>query len=219
MECEDAKPYFGISGVSAASVNLGLHPSCDQLKLTLTIIPSSGTTALSLLVSNTFTKTMAGPAGGRDQTSNDPTGNFTASAASQFAPSYYPIDTELTNMSANYNLGSYARPMEETSSSVEKMDGNMNNMAVDTNGGAISSVVDPAMAPPQTPGQAAFPATASRASLDASSETPQDPQTGDKRKRSKASRACDECRRKKVWRHGTVFIIVLLMLTHLVGQV
>lgn len=201
MEAECAKPYFGLSGFSA---HLGLHPSCDQLKLTLTIIPSSGTTALSFWVSSAFTKVMAGPAGGRDQTSNDPTGNFAASAASQFGPSYYPIDTELTNMSANYNLASYGRPMEEASSAVEKMDPNMNNMAIDTNGGATSSVVDPAMAPPQTPGQAAFPATASRASLDASSETPQDPQTGDKRKRSKASRACDECRRKKVWRQGTV---------------
>ena len=143
---------------------------------------------------------MAAPGGGRDHASNDPTGNFGSSGPSQFGSSYYPIDTELTNMSASYNLPTYARQMEEAAASVEKIDhGNMNNMSMDTNGGVASSVVDPAMAPPQTPNQPSFMRNGSRPSLDASVETGQDPHTGDKRKRSKASRACDECRRKKVW--------------------
>ncbi|KAJ9607083.1 hypothetical protein H2200_008155 [Cladophialophora chaetospira] len=141
---------------------------------------------------------MAGPGGGRDQTSNDPTGNFGASGLSQFGSNYYPIDTELTNPSASYNLPPYARQIEEAASSVDKMGhGNMNNMPMDTNG-ASSSMVDPAMAPPQTSGQPSFLPSGGRPSLDASAETGQDPQAGDKRKRSKASRACDECRRKKV---------------------
>jgi hypothetical protein len=142
---------------------------------------------------------MAGSGGGRDQTSNDPTSNFAGSGASQFGSSYYPIDSELTNMSASYSLPNYARQMEEATSSVDKMDHTtMNNIPMDTNGATGSSVVDPAMAPPETPHQQSFMPSGSRPSLDASAETPQDPQTGDKRKRSTASRACDECRRKKV---------------------
>ncbi|KAH0843560.1 hypothetical protein AYO21_10577 [Fonsecaea monophora] len=142
---------------------------------------------------------MAGPTGGRDQPSHDPTGNFTGSGSSHFGSSYYPIDTELTSMSPNYSMPPYARPMEEGVSSVDKInhEGVNNGIPLGPNGAAASSVTDPAMAPPQTPHQATFPVGA-RSSMDASSETPQDPQTGDKRKRSKASRACDECRRKKV---------------------
>ncbi|OAP58244.1 hypothetical protein AYL99_07334 [Fonsecaea erecta] len=144
---------------------------------------------------------MAGPAGGRDQTSHDPTGNFAGSASSHFASSYYPIDTELTNMSPSYPMPPYARPMEEGVASVDKINHGeaMNNsLAIGPNGATASSATDPAMAPPQTPNQATFPPAGARSSMDATSETPQDPQTGDKRKRSKASRACDECRRKKV---------------------
>ncbi|OCT53243.1 hypothetical protein CLCR_11396 [Cladophialophora carrionii] len=142
---------------------------------------------------------MAGSGSGRDQTSNDPTGNFGGSGLPQFGSSYYPIDTELTNPSASYNLPTYARQLEDAATSEEKIEhGNMNNIPIDANGAAPSSVLDPAMAPPQTPSQPAFMPTGGRSSLDASAETPQEPQTGDKRKRSKASRACDECRRKKV---------------------
>jgi hypothetical protein len=142
---------------------------------------------------------MAGSGSGRDQTNNDPTGNFGGSGLPQFGSPYYPIDTELTNPSASYNLPNYARQMEDAAASDAKMEHeNMNNIPMDANGGATSSVLDPAMAPPQTPSQPAFMPTGGRSSLDASGETPQEPQTGDKRKRSKASRACDECRRKKV---------------------
>ena len=156
---------------------------------------------------------MAAPGGGRDSTSNDPTGNFGGPGPSQFGSSYYPIDTELTSMSASYNMPGYVRQMEEVAASVNKMDhGSMNNMPMDTNGAASASVVDPAMAPPQTPGQPAF-MPSGRQSLDASAETSQDPQAGDKRKRSKASRACDECRRKKVRRKRCVKVQDSLRLT------
>ncbi|KIW24786.1 uncharacterized protein PV07_10478 [Cladophialophora immunda] len=143
---------------------------------------------------------MAGPDGGRDQPSHDPTGNFVGSASSHFASSYYPIDTELTSMSPNYPMPPYARPMEEGVASIDKINhGTMNNnLPMGPNGVAASSATDPAMAPPQTPNQPTFPSAGPRSSIDASSETLQDPQTGGKRKRSKASRACDECRRKKV---------------------
>jgi hypothetical protein len=157
-----------------------------------------------------FKKTMAAPGGGRDHNANDPTGNFGGSGPSQFGSSYYPIDTELTNMSASYNLPTYGRQLEDAASSADKIDqGSMNNIPMDTNGAAASSVVDPAMAPPQTPNQPSFMPSASRPSLDASGDTPQDAQTGDKRKRSKASRACDECRRKKVRRNPQVETKVL----------
>ncbi|KIW96215.1 uncharacterized protein Z519_03283 [Cladophialophora bantiana CBS 173.52] len=142
---------------------------------------------------------MAGAAGGRDQPSNDPTSSFAGSAPSHFPSPYYPIDTELTSISPNYSMPPYARPMEEGVTSVDKINhGAMNNLPMGPNGAAASSAPDPAMAPPQTPNQPTFASAGTRASVDTSSETPQEAQTGDKRKRSKASRACDECRRKKV---------------------
>jgi hypothetical protein len=142
---------------------------------------------------------MAGPGPGRDRSSHDPTDNFAGSGAAHFGSFAYPIDSELTTMSASYNLPSYGRPMEDGTSSINIKDQtSMNAMDVDTNGAAAASVVDPAMAPPQTPSQPMFPPAGSRPSLDASIDAGREPQTGDKRKRSKASRACDQCRRKKV---------------------
>ena len=68
------------------------------------------------------------------------------------------------------------------------------NFSITPNGAGNGLPTDPAMAPPQTPNSQSFVATMP-ASVDGPADTPQ---TGDKRKRSKVSRACDECRRKKV---------------------
>ena len=53
------------------------------------------------------------------------------------------------------------------------------------------------MAPPQTPQQPPFSPGGPRPSIDEASEAAE--ASGMKRKRSKVSRACDECRRKKVF--------------------
>lgn len=101
-------------------------------------------------------------------------------------------------MSSNYPAipQSYTQQLHDASSTV-KMDvsPSQNNFAISTNGAGNGVATDPAMAPPQTPNAQAFGATASRSNIDDPSDTPM---TGDKRKRSKVSRACDECRRKKV---------------------
>lgn len=137
----------------------------------------------------------------RDQSSDRPDANFPSATSSQFTHSQYPfpVDAELT-MSSNYPAipQSYTQQLQEASNSV-KMDASppQNSFAVNanTNGAGNGVAIDPAMAPPQTPNAQAFVTTASRSNVDDPSDTPM---TGDKRKRSKVSRACDECRRKKV---------------------
>jgi len=143
---------------------------------------------------------MAGSMDDRDQSGSDPNANFPPAGVSQFAQPYsFPIDSELT-MTAGYNVSPYARQLEDAATS--SVDGSSNRpmdmMSMGPNGTAPAANVDPSMAPPQTANQPNFTPTAQRSSVGASPDPTQTPQTGDKRKRSKTSRACDECRRKKV---------------------
>lgn len=98
-------------------------------------------------------------------------------------------------MSANYSVTHF-----EAATAIESAGPNqMNSLSMDANGTSPAAAAsDATMAPPQTPGQPAIVPAAQRGSVDELSDPGQTPQTGDKRKRVKASRACDECRRKKV---------------------
>ena len=140
---------------------------------------------------------MARSVSGRDQSGDDPNSILPSSVASRFTQSQYPfpIDAEL----ANYSMPQpFARQLEEAAATVDQPGGgSLNSLPLNPNGTASSVTPDPGMAPPQTPTQPFMP-TASRTSADNASDLGQGPQTGDKRKRSKTSRACDECRRKKV---------------------
>ncbi|KAK5046483.1 hypothetical protein LTR84_008286 [Exophiala bonariae] len=138
----------------------------------------------------------------RDQSTDRPNDTFPSTTSSQFTHSQYPlypppIDAELT-MSSNYPAmpQSYTQQLHDASND-DKMDASpsQNTFAVNTNGAGNGVATDPAMAPPQTPNAQALVTTASRSMVEDPSDTPM---TGDKRKRSKVSRACDECRRKKV---------------------
>ncbi|KAK4940761.1 hypothetical protein LTR10_019154 [Elasticomyces elasticus] len=142
---------------------------------------------------------MARSVGSRDQSGDDPTSSFAAPAPSHFDPSSYsfPIDTQLA-MEPTYTLPQFARQLGEAASSVEHAAAQLTNLPAASNGNASGTATDPAMAPPQTSGQVSFMPTPTRQSIDDSSDPGHTPQTGDKRKRSKTSRACDECRRKKV---------------------
>ena len=109
----------------------------------------------------------------------------------------------------SFTRGSANYPGEQDMGAVDNfnrsMPGSMDSMPSSTNGhpqphsAAISPSQQPEMAPPQNAHQQQFPSptTAQRPSIDGS----QDMSGGmdsSKRKRSKVSRACDECRRKKV---------------------
>lgn len=137
-----------------------------------------------------------------DQSGDRPDVNFPSATSSQFTQSQYPfpIDTELT-MSSNYPAlpQTYTQQLHDAANSAKMPTSpSQNNFAINTNGAGNGVATDPAMAPPQTPNQQSFVATASRPNVDDPSDMSQTPMTGDKRKRSKVSRACDECRRKKV---------------------
>ncbi|EXJ89227.1 hypothetical protein A1O3_02293 [Capronia epimyces CBS 606.96] len=154
---------------------------------------------------------MAGSVNGRDQPTGDPKPNFSDPSASQFPqPSYpFPIDAELT-VTSNYPVPQYRRQLEDAGSNAEITgNGTVTNTPLNHPGASPSAATtDPAITMPQPPNQhppqfappASLPPlpTSLRASVGDSSERAQAPQTGDKRKRSKTSRACDECRRKKV---------------------
>lgn len=141
---------------------------------------------------------MARSVNGRDQSGDDPNSSFAAAASSQYDSSAYsfPIDTQLA-MNSNYHIPSYQK-IGESGATVDPPISHLNDISAGQNGATANLAVDPAMAPPQTPGPVSFADTGARASVDNSSDPAYTPQTGDKRKRSKTSRACDECRRKKV---------------------
>jgi len=136
-----------------------------------------------------------------DQAGDRPEVKFPSGTSSQFTQSQYPfpIDAELT-MSSNYPAlpQTYTQQLHDAANSANMPTSpSQNNFAIAANGAGNGVATDPAMAPPQTPNQQSFVATASR-NVDDPSDMSQTPMTGDKRKRSKVSRACDECRRKKV---------------------
>ncbi|KIW45041.1 uncharacterized protein PV06_03462 [Exophiala oligosperma] len=136
---------------------------------------------------------MARSINGRDQSGDDPASSFAGPANSQFDASSFnfPIDTQLAAMNPNYGMSTYPRDLDDpTASLAHSGAAQLNSLATPSNG------ADASMAPPQTPNQASFMST--RKSVDGLSDAMQIPLTGDKRKRSKTSRACDECRRKKV---------------------
>lgn len=136
---------------------------------------------------------MARSINGRDQSGDDPASSFAAPANSQFDASSFnfPIDTQLAAMNPNYGMSTYPRDLDDpTASLAHSGAAQLSSLATPSNG------ADASMAPPQTPNQASFMST--RKSVDGLSDAMQIPLTGDKRKRSKTSRACDECRRKKV---------------------
>ena len=137
---------------------------------------------------------MARSINGRDQSGDDPASSFAAPTNSQFDASSFnfPIDTQLAAMNPNYGMSTYSRDLDDSTASLAHSSAaQLSSLEPPSNG------ADESMAPPQTPNQASFMPT--RKSVDDLSDAMQTPQTGDKRKRSKTSRACDECRRKKVW--------------------
>lgn len=144
---------------------------------------------------------MARPSEQGDRSELGPGAPFSnGTAPSQFAPSqhhpYYgteypsPLDHEMT-MAEPFSQSNQTNALEELQNAAAAVRNNSHAMSVNTNGSTST-----AMGPPHTPRQTSPPAGDSRQSVDF---TP-DGQGGLKRKRSKVSRACDECRRKKVYR-------------------
>ena len=72
--------------------------------------------------------------------------------------------------------------------------GEMAPLNVNTDGS-----VPAGMGPPQTPQQPGFSPSGPRASMDDTPDSATPVEETNKRRRSKVSRACDECRRKKVY--------------------
>jgi len=139
---------------------------------------------------------MARSLNGRDQSSDDPISSSAPPGTSHFDSNAFsfPIDTQLA-MNPNYGMSSYPRDLGDPTASINHpATDHLGGITAASNGTVSGAGADASMAPPQTPNQASF--IPARDSVDESSEHMAN--TGDKRKRSKTSRACDECRRKKV---------------------
>ena len=142
---------------------------------------------------------MAGPGERGDLGPNQ---SYPPAGQPQFPPSQYPYHTtsEYPNLDEDLKMATaYGQPvqqniasqLQEAAAAGAPRNGDSNAMAVDTNGLASAG-----MAPPHTPHQTSFSPAGGRASVD---ETAEAAEGGDsKRKRSKVSRACDQCRKKKV---------------------
>lgn len=144
---------------------------------------------------------MARPGDGGDQPDLGPNQPYPSAGQPQFPQPQYPYHTTSEYPSLDQDLSmsdTYGAPTQQNIASQLQeaaanapRNGDVNAMSVNTNGAASAG-----MAPPQTPHQTGFSPTGGRASVD---ETPDPAEaTSSKRKRSKVSRACDECRRKKV---------------------
>jgi hypothetical protein len=143
---------------------------------------------------------MARPGDRGDQPDLGPNQNYPPAGQPQFPPAQYPYHpSEYPSLDQDLNMAdTYGQPVQpsiatqlQEAAGVAPGNGDMNSMSVNTNGASSAG-----MAPPQTPHQASFSPGGQRESVD---ETPDTVEAGgSKRKRSKVSRACDECRRKKV---------------------
>lgn len=129
-----------------------------------------------------------------------PSRNYSPDPAPQYPQPSYAFSRGSSNYGVDHDMS-----MVETYT--RGLSGNMSAMAQSSNGHAQSRVLNvtppnPGMAPPRTPQHQSFPSPpGQRGSLDGS----QDMiimHDGTRRKRSKVSRACDECRRKKVKIHS-----------------
>lgn len=125
-----------------------------------------------------------------------PRTNYSPDPAAQYPQPSYAFSRGSSNYSVDPDMS-----MVETYT--RSLSGNMNAVAQSSNGHTQARDLNvtppnPAMAPPRTPQHQSFPSPpGQRPSLDGS----QDMiiiHDGTRRKRSKVSRACDECRRKKV---------------------
>jgi hypothetical protein len=113
------------------------------------------------------------------------------------APSEYPSLDQDMNMPDTYQSvpQNLTGQLQDTAANAPQ-NGNVNDMTVNTNGATPAG-----MAPPQTPHQTTFSPAEGAPPID---ETPDAGDAGtNPRKRSKVSRACDECRRKKVGSHAS----------------
>jgi hypothetical protein len=144
----------------------------------------------------------------RDQSSDPRKLDFSAPSTSQYPPTQYTFAMETDLMSANYGLpNSYTRQLADTAASHNPLNAPQDDLTHGANGSTASgpAPVDAAMAPPQTPTQQSYIAAAAQNAVNASTDSSQTPQKGSKRE--KATRACDECRRKKVSYFHTTLIV------------
>lgn len=106
-----------------------------------------------------------------------------------YGTEYPPLDNDIA-MAEPFSQSNQQNALDELQSAAAAVRNNSHAISVNTNGSTSVS-----MGPPHTPHQQSPRGSGDRPSVDF---TP-DGQGGLKRKRSKVSRACDECRRKKVY--------------------
>jgi hypothetical protein len=144
---------------------------------------------------------MAGPSNQGDQPELAPNPSFPANAGQPHyppphygfnAPSDYPsLDPDM-NMPDTYQSvpQTLAGQLQDAAANAPQ-NGNVPDMTVNTNGATPAGMAPP----PQTPHQTTFSPTEGAPPIEETADTG-DASTNP-RKRSKVSRACDECRRKK----------------------
>lgn len=158
---------------------------------------------------------MAGPNDRGDQPEIGPDQAYTPTPAQpQFPPAHYQfhatseypsLDQDM-NMSDTYGQSvqqNIAGQLQDATANAPR-NGDVNEISVNTNGATSAG-----MAPPQTPHQSSFSPGGGDTNVD---ETPDAGEAHmNPRKRSKVSRACDECRRKKVGSHSPNSCRILTM--------
>lgn len=146
-----------------------------------------------------FKQEAARSLGPSDQSSMGPSPPYPQSTQPQFPPSNFPYSTsDYPSLDTDLNMAdpfpsSITSQLQEAAAGASQRNGDVNAISVNTNGSVAAG-----MGPPQTPQQSSFSPTGPRTSVDETPDSANAVEDSNKRRRSKVSRACDECRRKKV---------------------
>ena len=185
--------------VSELTTESSVRPLFLQLHLSSILDLGSTFVLPSCLMS--FQQDAARSLGRGDQAPMGPNPAYPQSSGPQYPPSnfqypasdYPSLDTDMNMNDPFSHTQSITSQLQEAVGGAPQRNGDVNAISVDTNGSVTAG-----MGPPQTPHQGGFSPTGQRASIDETPDSATTAEDANKRRRSKVSRACDECRRKKV---------------------
>jgi hypothetical protein len=159
--------------------------------------PSSGASATSQPIAVSSKQKMSNTLDLQDESDMGPNNNYQPNHPAQYPQAAYSFSRGPSNFAVDQGMSM----VENFTHGIQPNLNQMDNTMQESNGHAQSHSITsnpPGMAPPQTPLQQSFSSPAGpRVSMDGSQDLTNAGE-GSKRKRSKVSRACDECRRKKV---------------------
>ena len=161
--------------------------------------PSSGASATSQPIAVLSKQKMSNTLDLQDESDMGPNNNYQPNYPAQYPQAASSFSRSSGNFAVDQGMSMVENFTHGIQPNLNQMDSTLqeSNGHAQGHGMSISTSNAPGMAPPQTPLQSFSSPTGPRVSMDSSQDLTNAGEAS-KRKRSKVSRACDECRRKKV---------------------